>query len=86
MSGSSYQVRAYNIRHNYDVNDFLEAYRRLLQKAVDEIWAEIRWIEKHDKRGRKRLIQIIPKVGAGSPRQGKRPMKAPMNSRGALSW
>jgi hypothetical protein len=40
-SGSSYQFRAYNIRHRYDVNGFLEAYRRLLQKAVDEIWAEI---------------------------------------------
>jgi hypothetical protein len=64
VSGSSYQVRAYNIRHRYDVNGFLEAYRRLLQKAVDEIWAEIRWIEKYDKKGRKRLIPIIPK-GSG---------------------
>ena len=61
MSGSYYQVRAYNIRHRYDVNSFLEAYRRLLQKAVDEIWAEIRWIEKYDKKGRKRLIPVIPK-------------------------
>jgi putative transposase len=59
-SGSSYQVRAYNIRHGYNVNGFLEAYRRLLQKAVDEIWAEIRWIEKYGK-GRKRLIPIILK-------------------------
>jgi putative transposase len=61
VSGSSYQVRAYNVRHKYDVNEFLEAYRRLLQKAVDEIWAEIRWIEKCDKKGRKRLIPVIPK-------------------------
>jgi len=61
VSRSSYQVRAYNIRHRYDVNEFLEAYRRLLQKAVDEIWAKIRWIEKHDGKGRKRLIPIIPK-------------------------
>ena len=61
MSRSSYQVRAYNIRHRYDVSEFLEAYRRLLQKAVDEIWAEIRWIEKHDRKGRKRLIPLIPK-------------------------
>ena len=60
-SGSSYQVRAYNIRHGYNVNGFLEAYRRLLQKAVDEIWARIRWIEKYDKKGRKRLIPVIPK-------------------------
>jgi putative transposase len=61
VSGSSYQVRAYNIKHRYDVNGFLEAYRRLLQKAVDEIWAGIRWVEKHDRKGRKRLIPIIPK-------------------------
>jgi putative transposase len=61
VSGSSYQVRAYNIRHRYNVNEFLEAYRGLLQKAVDEIWAGIRWIEKHDRKGRKRLIPLIPK-------------------------
>ena len=60
-SGSSYQVRAYNIRHGYNVNGFLEAYRRLLQKAIDEIWAGIRWIEEYDKKGRKRLIPVIPK-------------------------
>jgi len=40
VSGSSYQVRGYNIRHGYNVNGFLEAYRRLLQKAVDEIWVK----------------------------------------------
>ena len=61
VSRSYYQVRAYNIKHRYDVNEFLEAYRRLLQKAVDEIWAEIIWIEKRDMKGRKRLIPIIPK-------------------------
>jgi len=60
VSGSSYQFRAYNIRHEYDVSEFLEAYRRLLQKALDEIWAKIRWIEKRDEKGR-RLIPIIPK-------------------------
>jgi putative transposase len=60
VSGSSYQFRAYNIRHKYDVSEFLEAYRRLLQKALDEIWAKIRWIEKRDEKGR-RLIPIIPK-------------------------
>ena len=61
MSRSSYQFRAYNIRHKYDVSEFLEAYRRLLQKALDEIWARIRWMEKRDMKGRKRLIPIIPK-------------------------
>jgi len=61
VSRNSYQVRAYNIRHSYYVNEFLEAYRSLLQKAVDEIWAEIRWIERYDRKRRKRLIPIIPK-------------------------
>jgi hypothetical protein len=53
VSRNSYQFRAYNVRHEYDVNEFLEAYRRLLQKAVDEIWTKIRWIEKYDKKGGK---------------------------------
>jgi putative transposase len=61
VSRSYYQFRAYNIRHKYDVSEFLEAYRRLLQKALDEIWARIRWMEKRDMKGRKRLIPIIPK-------------------------
>jgi len=39
------------------VNDFLEAYRSLLQKAVDEIWAKIKWIEKRDKKGEKGSYQ-----------------------------
>jgi len=61
VSGSYYQVKAYNIRHRYDVSVFLEAYRRLLQRAIDEIWAKTRWVERYDKRGRKRLIPITPK-------------------------
>jgi putative transposase len=61
VSRSSYQFRAYNIRHKYNVSEFLEAYRRLLQKALDEIWTKIRWIEKRDKRERRRPIPIIPK-------------------------
>jgi putative transposase len=61
VSGSSYQVRAYNIRHRYDVREFLEAYRRLLQKAVDEVWARVKWVEKYDEGGEKRLIPVIPK-------------------------
>jgi len=56
-----YQVRAYNLKHSYDISKILEAYRRLRQKAVDEIWAKIRWIEKQDRKERKRLIPIIPK-------------------------
>jgi len=61
VSGSSYQVRAYCIKHSHNVSDFLEAYRRLLQRAVDEIWARIKWIEKHNNKGRKRLVPVIPK-------------------------
>lgn len=57
-----YQVRAYNIRHSYDVKGFLEAYRAMLQRAIDGIWSRTRWIEKHNKYGR-RLIPVIPKEG-----------------------
>ncbi|MEM0042174.1 MAG: hypothetical protein QXU23_07025 [Candidatus Korarchaeum sp.] len=51
--------RAYNIKHSYNVSEFLEAYRLLLQRALDGIWAEIRW--KHG--GRNPIIPnpIIPK-------------------------
>jgi len=61
VPGSCYQVRAYNIRHSYNVNNFLEDYRRLLQRAVDEIWNNIVWINKANKSGRNRIIPIIPK-------------------------
>ena len=57
-SRSYYQVRAYNVRHRYDVNGFLEAYRRLLQKAVDEIWLKSGGLKSAT---RKRLIPMIPK-------------------------
>ena len=60
MLGSLYQVRAYNIRHGYNVSGFLEAYRLMLQKAIDEVWARIKWIEKYNSRGRERLIPLIP--------------------------
>ncbi len=62
MSGGSYRVRAYNLKHSFDISKFFEAYRRLLQKAVDEIWAKIRWIEKYDREGRKRIIPISQKT------------------------
>jgi len=61
LSKSLYQVRAYNIKHGYDVGNFLEAYRQLLQRAVDEIWTRIKWIEKHNGKGRRRLLPVIPK-------------------------
>jgi hypothetical protein len=56
-SGGSYRVRAYNLKHSFDISKFLEAYRRLLQKAVDEIWAKIRWIESTIERGERGLYQ-----------------------------
>ena len=55
------QIRAYNIKHNYELKEFLEDYRRLLQRAVDEIWKNIVWINKTNKNGRNRIIPIIPK-------------------------
>ncbi|MEM3512354.1 MAG: transposase [Candidatus Jordarchaeales archaeon] len=64
MSSSSYQVRAYNIKHGYEVSEFLEAYRLMLQRAIGEIWARIRWVEKFNRFGRRRIIPIIPKDGA----------------------
>jgi hypothetical protein len=55
------QIRAYNVKHNYNVSNFLEDYRRLLQRAVDEIWKNIVWINKTNKNGRNRIIPIVPK-------------------------
>jgi len=55
------QIRAYNVRHNYKLKEFLEDYRLLLQRAVDEIWKNIVWIESYDRRGKRRLIPRIPK-------------------------
>ena len=54
------QIRAYNIKHSYNVSNFLEDYRRLLQRAVDEIWNNIVWIEKKNFYVT-RIIPIIPK-------------------------
>jgi hypothetical protein len=34
-----HQARAHNMRHGYDVGEFLESYRLLLQQVVDEVWA-----------------------------------------------
>jgi putative transposase len=56
VSESPYQVRAYKIKHCYNVSDFLEAYRLLLQRAMDEIWKNIQWTERRNKRKRKRII------------------------------
>jgi putative transposase len=56
-----YQIRAYKIKHCHDISNFLEAYRLLLQGAMDEIWKNIQWAEKRNKRNRKRIIPVILK-------------------------
>ena len=76
MQRSSYVILSYKIKHNYDIKDFLNSYRYLLQKAIDVIWDNIGWIERKQKnyylikQGRrkirkyyyvKRLTPIIPK-------------------------
>jgi len=60
MQKDLYEIRAYNIKHNYNVTDFLEAYRLLLQKAIDEVWNKIVWVEKYDKEGKRRLMPSQP--------------------------
>ena len=76
MQNSSYVILSYKVKHNYDITEFLNSYRLLLQKTVDIIWDNIEWIEKRqknyymvregEKRIRKcyyvkRLIPMIPK-------------------------
>lgn len=56
MRSNSSVILSYNVKHDYDVKDFLSSYRYLLQRAIDEIWVNIEW-----KRKGKRLIPIIPK-------------------------
>ena len=47
------EVRSYKLEHSYDLADFISSYRRILQKAIDEIWDNIRW-EERENRGRYR--------------------------------
>jgi len=47
---------SYKIKHNYDVEDFLDSYRYLLQKAIDIIWDNIEWVEKKQ---RKYYLKIL---------------------------
>ena len=61
MQGNSYRIVSYKVRHDYDVEEFLGSYRCLLQKAIDIIWDNIKWIEKRQrnyyviKRGKKKI-------------------------------
>jgi len=73
----SYRIVSYKIKHNYNIDDFLLNYRSLLQRAIDIIWGNIKWVEKWEKKyyivergGKKtrryyrvrRLIPVIPKT------------------------
>ena len=76
MQEKSYKILSYKLKHNYDIKDFLNDYRNILQKAIDIIWKDIEWIERKQrncyliKQGRRkmkkyyyvrRLIPLIPK-------------------------
>ena len=43
-------VRSYKLKHSYDIKNFLNDYTRLLQKAIDIIWDNIKWIEKKQRK------------------------------------
>jgi len=73
----SYKIVSYKIKHNYNIYDFLLSYRSLLQRAIDIIWGNIKWVEKQEKKyyivesgGKKtrryfyvkRVIPMIPKT------------------------
>jgi len=73
----SYKILSYKIKHNYNIEDFLLSYCSLLQKAIDIIWENIRWVEKWEEKcyevesGRKRnkkcykikrLVPLLPKT------------------------
>jgi len=61
VSSNLYQFRAYDIKHSYNVSGFLESYRLILQRAIDEVWANMRWVERFNRKGRRRMIPVIPK-------------------------
>ena len=46
---SSYKILSYKIKHDYNVEDFLNNYGYLLQKVINIIWENIEWIEKEQR-------------------------------------
>jgi len=42
-------VRSYKLKHSYDIKNFLDDYARLLQRAIDIIWNDIKWVEKEQR-------------------------------------
>ncbi|MEM1769808.1 MAG: transposase [Nitrososphaerota archaeon] len=57
----SIAVRSYKLKHNYDVREFLEKYREVLQKAIDEIWKNVEW-----KEDVKRVLPKLPDYSKSS--------------------
>jgi len=60
-------VLTYKIKHDWDIEELLKAYKRILQRAIDKIWENIEWKEKkvRHKQGEweyetKRLLSRIP--------------------------
>ncbi len=43
-------VRSYKLKHSYDIKNFLDDYTRLLQRAIDIIWDNIKWIERKQRK------------------------------------
>ncbi len=42
-------VLTYRMTHNWNVNDLLSGYQKLLQRAIDEVWEHTTWKEKKTK-------------------------------------
>ena len=60
------------MKHGHQIEDFVSAYQALLQRAIDEVWQRVEWIEKPKRVKRKirgarytatRLIPLLPKSG-----------------------
>jgi len=49
-------IKAYSIRHNLDVNEFIDGYMIFLNNILNDIWQAIEWKKKG-----KRLIPLIRK-------------------------
>ncbi|HDH44463.1 MAG TPA: transposase, partial [Thermococcus sp.] len=39
-------VLTYRMNHDWDVQELLTEYQKLLQRAIDEIWGNTEWKEK----------------------------------------
>jgi len=77
MQKDSFKIVSYKVKHNYDIDDLLLSYRSLLQRAINIIWEDIKWVEKWEKKYYeveskrkktrrychvKRVVSVIPKT------------------------